>query len=63
MHHLSPRQREVANLVAEGKQESEIATALGISVHTVKVHKQLVYQKLSVRNAVEMTNVLRGEAA
>lgn len=60
---LSTRQREVCELVATGKTEAEIATALGISINTVKLHKSLAYRKLGVRNAVELTNVLRGEAA
>lgn len=56
---LSPRQQQVADLVAQGKRETEIAEALGISFHTVKVHKSLIYRKLGVRNAVELTLALR----
>jgi DNA-binding CsgD family transcriptional regulator len=59
---LSPRQREVCELVAKGKTEAEIGTELGISIHTVKVHKTLAYRKLGVRNAVEMTLVLNRAA-
>ncbi len=58
MTELSPRQREVADLVAEGLTEAEIGARLGISRHTVKVHKSLIYRKLGVRNAVEMTRRL-----
>src|SRR5712692_1391555 len=36
---LTPRQREVLQLVAEGRSRKEIATALGISVKTVEFHK------------------------
>jgi len=55
---LSPRQREIAGLVAEGLRESEIAERLGISISTVKIHKQHIYQKLGARNAVEMAKAL-----
>lgn len=58
---LSPRQREVCELVAQGMREQEIAERVGISVHTVKVHKSLAYRKLGVRNAVELANAIRGE--
>ena len=56
---LSTRQRQVCELVAQGKRESEIAEALGISIHTVKVHKGYAYRKLGVRNAVELTLALQ----
>ena len=57
---LTPRQREIAELVAEGKREQEIADALGVKLQTVKNHKQRIYRKLIVRNAVELTNALNG---
>lgn len=59
---LSPRQRQVCELVATGKTEDEIAAALGISKHTVKVHKTIAYRKLGVRNAVELTLALNRAA-
>ena len=59
---LSKRQREVCELVAQGKTEQEVADALGISRHTVKVHKTLAYRKLGVRNAVELTLALQRAA-
>lgn len=54
---LSTRQRQVCELVATGKTEREIADVIGISIHTVKMHKKWAYRKLGVRNAVELTNV------
>jgi len=54
---LTDRQKEVCELVAQGKREAEIASLLGISKSTVKVHKQIAYRKLGVRNAVELANV------
>jgi len=56
---LSPRQQQVAERVAQGKREHEIAAELGIAVNTVKVHKSIIYRKLGVRNAVELTLALR----
>ena len=60
MMQLSSRQKEVCELVAQGKTEAEIGAALGISHHTVKVHKSIAYRKLGVRNAVELTRSLIG---
>ena len=34
---LSPREREILQLVAEGKSSKEVATLLNLSVHTVKL--------------------------
>ena len=55
---LAPRQREIADLVAEGLTEAEIGRRLGITRNTVKNHKTIVYRKLGVRNAVELTLAL-----
>ena len=46
---LSPREREVLDLVAEGRSNDEIAAALHLSVRTVERHLQNVYTKLGVR--------------
>jgi len=58
MNELAPRQREIAGLVAIGLTEAEIAERLGITRNTVKNHKTIVYRKLGVRNAVELTLAL-----
>ena len=46
---LSPREREVLELVAEGRSNEEIAAALHLSVRTVERHLQNSYTKLGVR--------------
>jgi len=50
---LSPRERQVMTLVAEGKSNKKIAAALGISKHTVKTHRKRAYQKLDAHTAVQ----------
>jgi LuxR family transcriptional regulator, maltose regulon positive regulatory protein len=50
---LSPREREVLGLIAEGMRNREIATALFISQSTAKVHVRNVLAKLGVRNRAE----------
>jgi DNA-binding NarL/FixJ family response regulator len=46
--HLPPRQRQVLNLVAEGKSNKEIARELDISLGTIKVHMNLLFRSLGV---------------
>ncbi len=51
---LTPREREVVQLLAEGKHNPCIAQALGISLKTVENHRFNVMQKLSVSSIVEL---------
>jgi LuxR family maltose regulon positive regulatory protein len=50
---LSDREIEVLQLIAEGLTNSEIATRLFLSPHTVKVHARNIYSKLSAHNRTE----------
>jgi two-component system response regulator NreC len=52
---LSPREREILQLVAEGNSSKEIATALNLSVYTVETHRARVMQKLNLRGIPELT--------
>jgi two-component system response regulator NreC len=52
---LSPREREILQLVAEGKSSKEIASLLNLSVHTVETHRARVMQKLNLRGIPELT--------
>ncbi|HLJ50042.1 MAG TPA: response regulator transcription factor [Bryobacteraceae bacterium] len=52
---LTPRQREVLQLVAEGKAAKEIANLLGISVKTVEFHKMSIMEELGMRTTAELT--------
>ena len=51
---LSPREREVFQLVAEGKSSKEIATLLHLSVYTVETHRARIMQKLNLRGVPEL---------
>ena len=55
---LTEREREVMNLVVEGKPNKLIADALDISVRTVEVHRARVFEKMNVKSAVELANML-----
>lgn len=48
--HLSPRQQQVLELMAEGMTNSEIGEELGVTERTVKAYAQELYDKLGVRN-------------
>ena len=52
---LSTREREVLQLIAEGKSSKEIAATLGIAVTTVETHRRQVMEKLSLRTIAELT--------
>ena len=47
-HPLTPREREVLQLVAEGKPNKQIAAILGIAVRTVEVHRANIMHKLDL---------------
>jgi two-component system response regulator NreC len=52
---LTAREREVLQLMAEGKNTSKIAELLAISVKTVETHRQQVMHKLGIRSVAELT--------
>jgi len=51
---LTPREREVMELVVAGRHNREIAELLGISVRTVEVHKARVMQKIEVTTLADL---------
>lgn len=57
---LTPRERDVAKLLAEGLQNREIAERLGISPRTVEVYKARMMEKLDCRNLAEVLRVMSG---
>ena len=56
---LTERERDVMRLVVEGLPNKLIADQLEISVRTVEVHRARVFDKMEVKSAVELANVLR----
>ena len=57
---LTERERDVMRLVVEGVPNKLIADQLSISVRTVEVHRARVFDKMDVKSAVELANLLRG---
>ena len=55
---LSPREREVARLVALGQPNKQIAAELGISEKTVHIHRQHVMEKAGVSSAAELARLM-----
>ncbi|MEN3295246.1 MAG: two-component system, LuxR family, response regulator DctR, partial [Burkholderiales bacterium] len=56
---LSTREREVLNLILDGKMNKVIADQLGISMRTVEVHRAHIFDKMNVKTAVELARVLK----
>ena len=59
---LTEREREVMRLVVDGLPNKLIADRLAISVRTVEVHRSRVFDKMEVKSAVELANLLRSAA-
>ena len=53
---LTPRQRQVLELLAEGRSAKEIATRLAISARTVEFHKYQVMETLGIHTNAELTH-------
>jgi DNA-binding NarL/FixJ family response regulator len=51
---LSPREREVVQLVSEGKTSKEVATLLGITLKTAETHRSNIMVKLKLHSTVEL---------
>ncbi len=58
LERLSPREQEVAKLIALGQPNKLVARTLGISEKTVHVHRQHVMEKAEVANAAELTRLI-----
>jgi two-component system response regulator NreC len=51
---LSPREREIVQLLAEGKSNKEVAETLGISVRTAETHRASVLRKLNLDSVASL---------
>ncbi len=54
-HGLTPREREVLQLLAEGKSNKEVASILGISVYTAETHRSNIMERLDLHSVTELT--------
>lgn len=57
---LTPRERQVLELVVAGKLNKTIADVLGISIKTVELHRSNLMQKLGARNVAEVIRIALG---
>ena len=51
---LTPREREIVQLLAEGKSSKEVAVALGLSVKTVETHRSNIMRKLDLHSVSDL---------
>jgi DNA-binding NarL/FixJ family response regulator len=51
---LTTREREVLQLLAEGRANKEVATVLELSLHTVETHRSHIMQKLNLHSGAEI---------
>ena len=51
---LTPREREVYDLVIRGKLNKQISWELGATVRTIKAHRHMVMEKMQARSLVEL---------
>lgn len=57
---LTPREREVMERILEGKYNKVIADELHIAMRTVEVHRARIFEKMCVKSAVELAQILSG---
>lgn len=53
---LTPREREVLQLLAEGKSNKEVSSLLGISVNTAEAHRANIMLKLDLHSITELVH-------
>jgi two-component system response regulator FixJ len=56
--HLTPREREVVELLIAGNTSKKIAAALHVSVRTAEGHRRMVFAKMSVSSAAQLVRVV-----
>jgi FixJ family two-component response regulator len=56
--HLTPREREVMELLVVGKTSKDIAGAMNVSVRTVEGHRRMVLAKLDVTSAAQLVRIV-----
>ena len=58
---LTPRQLEIAELIAQGEDNAAIAAQLGAKVQTIKNHVSAIFVRLGVKNRTQVTLVVLGK--
>jgi DNA-binding NarL/FixJ family response regulator len=53
-NNLTPREREILKLLAEGKANKVVATTLGLSIKTVEAHRANLMRKLDLRSLSDL---------
>jgi DNA-binding NarL/FixJ family response regulator len=53
---LTPREREIVQLLAEARSNKEVAATLGISVKTVETHRASIMRKLGITSIVDLVH-------
>jgi two-component system, LuxR family, response regulator FixJ len=56
--HLTPREREVLELITNGQSNKEAGRELGISPRTIEVHRARVMEKLGARNTADLMRIV-----
>lgn len=57
-NHLTPREREVLQLISNGQSNKEAGRELGISPRTVEVHRARIMDKLGARNTADLMRIV-----
>lgn len=60
LHSLTQREREVMERILAGQYNKVIAADLNIAMRTVEVHRARIFEKMNVRSAVELAQLLAG---
>jgi DNA-binding CsgD family transcriptional regulator len=58
-HRITPRESEIISMLLSGRKNKDIGKELFISYHTVRNHIHKIYQKLDVRNRLQMYELIR----
>lgn len=59
---LTAREREIADLVAAGRTNREVAEQLVLSAKTIEAHLRNIYAKLGVRSRVELARAVERDS-
>ena len=56
---ISPRQREILNVLELGRTDKEIAAELGVSYRTIRTHLELLYRRFGVSTRTALVTTVR----